>query len=341
MSVDLVNAQMAEAWQVQRKRWKPQLRQEESTDGQSSEVLKNQHMLHIMSENEKGLSYSLGANQFTDLTKEERESTHLGYKPQNVSKLVATGGRFHYDGGIPDLPSACDWFENSVEVITPVKNQGQCGSCWYLSLIGDEQVISLQRTRSTSFQILYCVLVRYTRTHHRTMHGKTDWDASPEYRNFDRIDGDPMDFEWNISQDSRRCSSVTKSKASVEEGCERHQRISQEESYSCRCSTTSPVDQETMKKNACQMPISFLYMQKDLEKDNGHLLVLVLRKKWYSISEDSPQGEWDKMAERMLLELAESGCPIFRATSPLSRGRLKSKGHGKLSIHYSADFGND
>ena len=44
------------------------------------------------------------------------------------------------------------------------------------------------------------------------------------------------------------------------------------------------------------------------------------------------------MAERMLLELAESGCPIFRATSPLSRGRLRSKGHGKLSIHYAADF---
>ena len=59
MSVDLVNAQMAEAGQVQRKQWKSQLRQEESRDGQSSEVLKNQNMLHIMSENEKGLSYSL------------------------------------------------------------------------------------------------------------------------------------------------------------------------------------------------------------------------------------------------------------------------------------------
>ena len=44
------------------------------------------------------------------------------------------------------------------------------------------------------------------------------------------------------------------------------------------------------------------------------------------------------MAERMLVEFAESGCPIFRATSPLSRGRLKSKGHGKLSIHYAADL---
>ena len=40
----------------------------------------------------------------------------------------------------------------------------------------------------------------------------------------------------------------------------------------------------------------------------------------------------------MLLEFAESGHPIFHATSPLSRGRFKSKGHGKLSIHYCADL---
>ena len=40
----------------------------------------------------------------------------------------------------------------------------------------------------------------------------------------------------------------------------------------------------------------------------------------------------------MMLEFAECGHPIFRATSPLSRGRLKSKGHGKLSIHYAADL---
>ena len=52
-------------------------------------------------------------------------------------------------------------------------------------------------------------------------------------------------------------------------------------------------------------------------------------KKWYSMEENSPQGIWD--------HIAESGCPIFRATTPLSRGKLKSKGHGKLSIHCCAD----
>ena len=55
------------------------------------------------------------------------------------------------------------------------------------------------------------------------------------------------------------------------------------------------------------------------------------------MEEDSPQGIWDHLAEKMLWEFAESGCPIFRATTPLSRGQLKSKGHGKLSIHYCAD----
>ena len=40
----------------------------------------------------------------------------------------------------------------------------------------------------------------------------------------------------------------------------------------------------------------------------------------------------------MLLEFAESGHPISRATSPSSRGRLRSKNHGKLSIHYCADL---
>ena len=61
-------------------------------------------------------------------------------------------------------------------------------------------------------------------------------------------------------------------------------------------------------------------------------------KKWYSISEDSPQGEWDKMAELMMITFRESGHPVFRATSPLSRSQLKSKGGGKLSIHYCADL---
>ena len=66
-------------------------------------------------------------------------------------------------------------------------------------------------------KILCCVLVRYT----RTPQSNTAWEdrlgwfkSSPEYRDLDRIDGKPMEFGWNISQDSIRCSSVKKSKVS-------------------------------------------------------------------------------------------------------------------------------
>ena len=59
-------------------------------------------------------------------------------------------------------------------------------------------------------------------------------------------------------------------------------------------------------------------------------------KKWYSMEENSPHGIGDHIVEKMLLEFAESTCPIFRAATPLSRGQLRSKGHGKLSIHFAA-----
>ena len=51
-----------------------------------------------------------------------------------MSMLVTILGRFHYDGGIQDFPSDWDWSEISVEMLTPVKNQGQFGSCYAFSM---------------------------------------------------------------------------------------------------------------------------------------------------------------------------------------------------------------
>ena len=38
-----------------------------------------------------------------------------------------------------------------------------------------------------------------------------------------------------------------------------------------------------------------------------------------------------------MIKFGESGHPVFRATSPLYRKTLKSKGCGKLSFHFCAD----
>ena len=59
--------------------------------------------------------------------------------------------------------------------------------------------------------------------------------------------------------------------------------------------------------------------------------------KWYSTDKERPGGKWDRIAELMMIKFGESGHPVFRATSPFSRGMPKSKGGGKLSIHFCAD----
>ena len=51
---------------------------------------------------------------------------------------------------------------------------------------------------------------------------------------------------------------------------------------------------------------------------------------------ESPTRNLGSHRGQMLLEFAESGCPFFRATTPFSRCKLRSKGHGKLSIHFAA-----
>ena len=57
-------------------------------------------------------------------------------------------------------------------------------------------------------------------------------------------------------------------------------------------------------------------------------------KKWCGTCSDKPDGKWDRTDESMMLNFAESGHPIFRATSALERGELRSKENGKKSIHF-------
>ena len=80
-----------------------------------------------------------------------------------------------------------------------------------MSLIGDEQVISPQRTKVYVFSD--SVLCLGNIFENDAWEERWRWlKSSSKYRNFVIIDGEPMDFEWNISQDSIRCSSVKKSK---------------------------------------------------------------------------------------------------------------------------------
>ena len=58
-------------------------------------------------------------------------------------------------------------------------------------------------------------------------------------------------------------------------------------------------------------------------------------KKRYGTQVSKPNGDWNKTAEVMMLNFAESGHPVFRATSASGRGELNIKGGGKKSIHFN------
>lgn len=77
-------------------------------------------------------SWTMGVNQFSDMSDEEFDQKVL-MDPQDCS---ATHGRSVLDkanAGI-NLPEHLDWREKGV--ISEVKNQGHCGSCWTFSTVG-------------------------------------------------------------------------------------------------------------------------------------------------------------------------------------------------------------
>ena len=100
---------------------------------------------------------------------------------------------------------------------------------------------------------------------------------------------------------------------------------------------TSPVTEKAIKEESLANARVVKVLAKRFGVGQWSFIGPDSEKKWYS-AENSPQGAWDHIADEMLLEFAESGHPIFRATTPLSRVILKSKGHGKLSIHFTADY---
>ena len=208
-----------------------------------------------------------------------------------------------------------------------------------LSLIGDETVVNLQRTKVYVFSdsVLCLGRIHQHPDSNEAWKKRIEWITTDKsYRDFDGINGEPTEFEWNIFPGFttlQLCGKINDLLSDLGQ---------KPETFTGR--------------------ILFMSMFNDISRDrkgnkeecvvNVRVVTILARKfgigqlsfigpgsekKWYSMEENSPQGIWNHIAEKMLLEFAESGCPIFRATTPFSRCKLKSKGHGKLSIHFAAD----
>ncbi|XP_047094510.1 senescence-specific cysteine protease SAG39-like [Lolium rigidum] len=108
----------------------------------------NDNVRFIESFNTQNRKFSLGINQFADLTNDEFRATktNKGFIPNKVKASMG----FRYENiNLDALPAIMDW--RTKGAVTPIKNQGQCGSCWAFSAVAaTEGIVKLSTGKLVS-----------------------------------------------------------------------------------------------------------------------------------------------------------------------------------------------
>jgi len=111
------------------------------------EIFKSNYDL-IRAHNSQKSTYTMGVNAFADLSLDEFVERYTGYVP-NASAKKYNAARMSFEDAVDvnaALPTSVDW--RTQNAVSPVKNQGQCGSCWAFSTTGSVEGAHAIATKS-------------------------------------------------------------------------------------------------------------------------------------------------------------------------------------------------
>ena len=114
------------------------------------------NFIGILSHNDDlSQNFTMGVNQFTDLTADEFKSQYVG----GLKGEVGSYGCKPFSSSASGAPASIDW--RTKGAVTSVKDQGQCGSCWAFSstaaLEGSHQIQTGQLLSFAEQQLVDCV----------------------------------------------------------------------------------------------------------------------------------------------------------------------------------------
>ena len=164
----------------------------------------------------------------------------------------------------------------------------------YLSLIGDERTINLQRAKVYVFSdsVLCLGKIFENPESNDAWVQRLGWlKSSQYYRNFDRIDGDPMELEWNIFPGFTTLQLYGKVKNLLYRLGEAPETFTRRILFMSMFNDISCDNKDNEEECLANAKVVSI-LAKKFGIGQWSFLGPGFEKKWHSLEENSPQGIW-------------------------------------------------
>ena len=171
--------------------------------------------------------FDLDENEYMDSSFEEFHVFKKGYTPKNKTTTCS-----NYEYEYLSVPDSVDWRDKNA--VTPVKNQGQCGSCWSFSATGAMEgawAIQTNELLNLSEQLLM--------------------DCSISYGNF-ACNGGEMESAFEFAIDNGMCTEDEEPYIGKREKCDYCDTIA----YFTDCVSVTPNNELHLKEAVSKGPVS-------------------------------------------------------------------------------------